>query len=226
MTTNQTPTTTTTPSTVRSGNRSLSRNQLANRGLGTNHADQYAAEVLRIATKTAAKHVLNDSDRDELASRVLTQFSRRAAEYMTRYTHPAQFVSATLGSRFQDFLRDERRQTGLGAAMITLGDGTRVTARTRVPLQIEIDGEIVDRPIADGVDAYAAADVRLDIDRVADCIDPKFLQAIQDAVIDDEKAVVIAKREGVAHTTIAHRVKRGQQEFAQLLGDDYELGAR
>ncbi len=224
MTTTQTPTTT--PSTIRSGNRSLSRNQLANRGLGTNHAEQYAAEVLRIATKTAAKHVRNDSDRDELASRVLSQFFRHTAEYMTRYPFPAQFVSATLGSRFQDFLRDERRQSGLGASMITRKDGSRTTARKRVALQIEVDGELVDRPISDGVDAYAAADVRVDIERVADRIDPKFLQTIQDAVIDDEKAVVIAKREGVAHTTIAHRVKRGQQEFAKLLGDDYELGAR
>jgi DNA-directed RNA polymerase specialized sigma24 family protein len=145
---------------------------------------------------------------------------------MARYQYPAQFVKATIETRFRDFLRDERRQTGLGAEMITLEDGTRVTARTRLALQIEIDGETVDRPIADGVDAYAAADVRIDIEHVADRIDPKFLQAIQDSVIDDEKAVVVAKREGVAHTTIAHRVKRGQKEFAELLGDGYELGAR
>lgn len=225
MTTNQTPSTTTTPS-IRIATRRLSRNQLDGRGLSSNHADRYATEVLRLATKKAAKYVRNDTDRDELVSRVLTQFTRRSTEYMARYQYPAQFVKATIETRFRDFLRDERRQTGLGAEMITLEDGTRVTARTRLALQIEIDGETVDRPIADGVDAYAAADVRIDIEHVADRIDPKFLQAIQDSVIDDEKAVVVAKREGVAHTTIAHRVKRGQKEFAELLGDGYELGAR
>jgi hypothetical protein len=40
MTTNQTPSTTTTPS-IRIATRRLSRNQLAVRGLSPNHADRY-----------------------------------------------------------------------------------------------------------------------------------------------------------------------------------------
>ena len=224
MTTNQTPSTTTTPS-IRVTTRPLSRNQLATRGLITNHADQYAAEVLRIATLLATKYARNEPDRDDLVSRVATQFSRQSENYMTRYKFPAQFVKAVIGTRFQDFLRDERRQCGLGAELITLDDGTRVTSRTRVGLQVTIDGETVDRPIADGFDAYANADVRIDIERAAALIDVDSAQAIQDIVINDEKAVDVAKRDGSAHTTISRRVNRGTKALAELLGDDYDLGA-
>ena len=65
----------------------------------------------------------------------------------------------------------------------------------------------------------------IDVERVATLIDADSAQAIQDIVINDEKAVDVAKRDGSAHTTISRRVNRGTKALAELLGDDYDLGA-
>jgi DNA-directed RNA polymerase specialized sigma24 family protein len=226
MTTNPTPTTATTPSNVRRSTRRLSRNQMAARGLTSSRQDAYLLEVIKIATRLAPRYAHNDPDRDDIVGRVLEHFNRAPNKYMAAYSTPAQYVNGTIWTRFQDFLRDERRQNGVGSVFVVLDDGTKIPVRRRVGLTIEDEnGEPTDRPISDGIDAYSSVEIRVDVERVANHIDPKFLQAIHDTVITDEKAVVIARREGVAHTTIAHRVKRGQQEFAALLGDDYALGA-
>ena len=213
------------PSTIslstRPATRRLSRNQMAARGLSSNRIDQYAVEVIKIATRIASRYTHNDADRDDVVGRVLEHFSRSATKYMAAYATPAQYVNGTIWTRYQDFLRAERRQSGTGS-LVVLEDGSKALSRRRVSLTItSADGEEEDRPISDGIDAFAAVDVRVDVGRVSDEVPQNCRQAIFDVVVCDEKAVVIARNEGVAHTTIAHRVKQGRKAFTALLGSDY-----
>jgi DNA-directed RNA polymerase specialized sigma24 family protein len=218
-------TTLTTPAlSTRTGNRRLSRNQQFLRGSVPNRRDQYAAEVLRIATRLASRYTHGEADRDEVVGRVLEHFTRGANRYMAAYPTPAQYVNGTIWTRYQDFLRAERRQGFLGDVVV-LTDGTKVTSNRRLGLTIKTkEGEIVDRVIIDHTDAYASAGTRIDIERAAKSVTPKFRQAVQAVVVDGERAVAVARREGVAHTTIANRVVQGKKELLAHLGDDYELG--
>jgi hypothetical protein len=163
--------------------------------------DHYAGEVLTIAKRRSGKFATNDFDRDEIASLVSYQFCRHPERYMERYATPIEFVSAVIGTRFQDFLRFERQ----GRRLID----DDVDGRVLEYRHIQFDhlfwdenfdeaefGVVIDFFLADHIDIEEALCVLTDDERHA-FLGMKELR---------KTAKELADERGVVHTTILHRV--------------------
>ena len=180
------------------------------------HIDHYAGEVLTIAQRRAGKFAINDFDRDEIASLVSFQFCRHPERYMERYATPIEFVSAVIGTRFQDFLRFERQ----GRRLIDDDVDGRVLEFRNVQFdhlfwdenfdEAEF-GVVVDFLLADRVDIDEALSVLTDDERHA-FLGMKELR---------KTAKQLADERGVNHTTILYRVKVAVRKLKEFLGEDY-----
>jgi DNA-directed RNA polymerase specialized sigma24 family protein len=178
--------------------------------------DHYAGEVLTIAKRRSGKFATNDFDRDEIASLVSYQFCRHPERYMERYATPIEFVSAVIGTRFQDFLRFERQ----GRRLID----DDVDGRVLEYRHIQFDhlfwdenfdeaefGVVVDFFLADRIDIEEALCVLTDDERHA-FLGMKELR---------KTAKELADERGVVHTTILHRVKVASRKLKNVLGENY-----
>jgi DNA-directed RNA polymerase specialized sigma24 family protein len=178
--------------------------------------DHYAGEVLTIAKRRSGKFATNDFDRDEIASLVSYQFCRHPERYMERYATPIEFVSAVIGTRFQDFLRFERQ----GRRLID----DDVDGRVLEYRHIQFDhlfwdenfdeaefGVVIDFFLADHIDIEEALCVLTDDERHA-FLGMKELR---------KTAKELADERGVVHTTILHRVKVASRKLKNVLGENY-----
>jgi DNA-directed RNA polymerase specialized sigma24 family protein len=178
--------------------------------------DHYAGEVLTIAKRRSGKFATNDFDRDEIASLVSYQFCRHPERYMERYATPIEFVSAVIGTRFQDFLRFERQ----GRRLID----DDVDGRVLEYRHIQFDhlfwdenfdeaefGVVIDFFLADRIDIEEALCVLTDDERHA-FLGMKELR---------KTAKELADERGVVHTTILHRVKVASRKLKNVLGENY-----
>jgi DNA-directed RNA polymerase specialized sigma24 family protein len=178
--------------------------------------DHYAGEVLTIAKRRSGKFATNDFDRDEIASLVSYQFCRHPERYMERYATPIEFVSAVIGTRFQDFLRFERQ----GRRLID----DDVDGRVLEYRHIQFDhlfwdenfdeaefGVVIDFFLADHIDIEEALCVLTDDERHA-FLGMKELRKTAKELSDER---------GVVHTTILHRVKVASRKLKNVLGENY-----
>jgi DNA-directed RNA polymerase specialized sigma24 family protein len=178
--------------------------------------DHYAGEVLTIAKRRSGKFATNDFDRDEIASLVSYQFCRHPERYMERYATPIEFVSAVIGTRFQDFLRFERQ----GRRLIDDDIDGRVLEYRHIQFdhlfwdenfdEAEF-GVVVDFFLADRIDIEEALCVLTDDERHA-FLGMKELR---------KTAKELADERGVVHTTILHRVKVASRKLKNVLGENY-----
>jgi DNA-directed RNA polymerase specialized sigma24 family protein len=178
--------------------------------------DHYAGEVLTIAKRRSGKFATNDFDRDEIASLVSFQFCRHPERYMERYATPIEFVSAVIGTRFQDFLRFERQ----GRRLIDDDIDGRVLEFRHIQFdhlfwdenfdEAEF-GVVIDFFLADRIDIEEALSVLTDDERHA-VLGMKELR---------KTAKELAAERGVHHTTILHRVKVAVRKLKEFLGENY-----
>jgi DNA-directed RNA polymerase specialized sigma24 family protein len=135
---------------------------------------------------------------------------------MERYATPIEFVSAVIGTRFQDFLRFERQ----GRRLID----DDVDGRVLEYRHIQFDhlfwdenfdeaefGVVVDFFLADRIDIEEALCVLTDDERHA-FLGMKELR---------KTAKELADERGVVHTTILHRVKVASRKLKNVLGENY-----
>jgi DNA-directed RNA polymerase specialized sigma24 family protein len=178
--------------------------------------DHYAGEVLTIAKRRSGKFATNDFDRDEIASLVSYQFCRHPQRYMERYATPIEFVSAVIGTRFQDFLRFERQ----GRRLIDDDIDGRVLEFRHIQFdhlfwdenfdEAEF-GVVIDFFLADRIDIEEALSVLTDDERHA-FLGMKELR---------KTAKELADERGVVHTTILHRVNVASRKLNNVLGEGY-----
>lgn len=77
------------------------------------NADTYAAQVMRVAVRLAARQA-RAFDADDIAQRVVERFLRDPASIMARYPKPEVFAAVTVKTEVIDHGRRERAQRGQG----------------------------------------------------------------------------------------------------------------
>jgi DNA-directed RNA polymerase specialized sigma24 family protein len=135
---------------------------------------------------------------------------------MERYATPIEFVSAVIGTRFQDFLRFERQ----GRRLIDDDVDGRVLEFRNVQFdhlfwddnfdEAEF-GVVIDFFLADRIDIEEALSVLTDDERHA-FLGMKELR---------KTAKELADERGVVHTTILHRVNVASRKLNNVLGENY-----
>lgn len=169
--------------------------------------ESYAAQVLRVAARLAAK-THRSHDAQDIAARVAERFCKDAQANMARYETPDKYASVIVRGEAIDFGRRERVQRGQGV------DGGHDVAS--FDAMVEASGErasATDDPIGEAV---AAAEV----DRLLAGLDDRDRRIAEAYWLRGDKVGEIAADLNCNHATVSRRLKAIEAHLRQAAGDD------